>query len=71
MARKTASANGVYTLAGHRYRIRKGDPLPEGATFEAATAPDPEARALKSAPENKAKASAPETKSKASKKDDD
>lgn len=30
---ETAERGGVYVLNGHRYRIRKGDPLPEGAVM--------------------------------------
>lgn len=31
-----ANSDGVYTLDGVRFLIRKGDALPEGAEFEAA-----------------------------------
>jgi hypothetical protein len=61
---KTAPSDGVYTLNGGRFRIRKGDVLPEGAEFAERTPVDPEARALKSAPENKSKAGAPENRAK-------
>ena len=47
--------NGVYVLNGKRYRIRKGDVLPEGAQMEQrAKKPAPENRAEKAAPENRA-----------------
>ncbi len=57
-----AESNGIYTLNGGRFRIRKGDPIPEGAEFSTIEAKDPEARALKSAPENKSKQAAPENR---------
>lgn len=59
-----AKKNGSYELNGHWFKVRKGDPLPEGAVMEG---DEPEAepveeRAQKAAPENKAKKSAPEQK---------
>jgi hypothetical protein len=61
-----ADSNGTYVLNGRHFKVRKGDPLPDGAEFTAGAAidPDPEARALKSAPENKSKAGAPENRAK-------
>lgn len=56
-----ASTSGIYTLNGRRFKVRKGDPLPEGAEVEQT----PEERAVKAAPENKSKPAAPETKAKA------
>jgi hypothetical protein len=65
-----ADANGVYvTQNGGRFKIRKGDPLPEGA--ELATEPnkafadlsEDELRAKKAAPQNRSKGSAPENRS--------
>lgn len=35
----TAPHDGVYTLAGHRFVIAKGDALPKGASFEGDDAP--------------------------------
>ena len=57
-----AEANGTYTDAnGHRFRIRKGDELPAGATLDSAEVAveaddEPEERARGKAPENRAKA---------------
>lgn len=56
-----AKDNGIYELNGRRFKVRKGDTLPEGAVMEG-DEPEPEERAQKAAPENKAKASAPEQK---------
>lgn len=54
-----------YTLNGLRYRIKQGDPIPEGAVLD-------EERAEKTAPENRAEKAAPENRSakKRAKKDD-
>ena len=58
-----AEKNGVYVLNGHRFRIKAGDPLPEGAEFQVVDAPVEE-RANDAAPENRAKKAAPENRSK-------
>lgn len=61
-----AERNTTYTLNGHRFRIKAGDVIPEGAVLDEERAADkaPENRAEKEAPQNRAA-----TKSKA-KKDD-
>ena len=54
-----APHDGVYTNAnGDRFVIRVGDPLPDGATMDAADEPVEEERAKPAAPQNKAKAKA-------------
>jgi hypothetical protein len=59
-----ADANGVYvTQNGGRFKIRKGDPLPEGAELVTAEEPADEERARKAAPQNRSKGSAPENRS--------
>lgn len=54
-----AEKNGVYTLNGHRFRIREGDALPDGAEM---VEDAPQARAKDAAPENKSKQAAPENR---------
>jgi hypothetical protein len=56
-----AERDGIYTLKGGRFKIRKGDVLPDGAVLDGAE-PEVEERAEKSAPENKAKKAAPENR---------
>jgi hypothetical protein len=58
-----AQADGTYTLNGGRFKIRKGDAIPDGAEMEEAVADEaaeandePEARDKGAAPENRAKA---------------
>ena len=59
-----ADKTGVYTLNGHRFRIKAGDVLPEGAVMD-------EERAEKAAPQNRAEKAAPQNRSaKADKKAD-
>lgn len=58
-----APRTGMYTLNGMRYRIRAGDPLPDGAVMD-------EERSKGKAPENR-KQPAPENRSTSSKKDSD
>jgi hypothetical protein len=63
--REKAPDDGVYTLNGNRFRARKGDPLPVGATFEAekrAKAAAPENEAAGGPTENQAAKAAPEKK---------
>lgn len=57
-----ADSNGVYTLNGARFKVRKGGVIPEGAEFTADT--DTDKRAKGKAPENKSKPSAPENRAK-------
>lgn len=45
-----------YTLNGLRYRIKKGDPIPQGAVLD-------EERAEKAAPENRAEKTTPQNRS--------
>lgn len=65
-----ADQDGFYTLpTGGRFKVRKGDVLPEGAVVEGAAMEDvadepTEERAKGAAPENKAKSAAPENRSK-------
>jgi hypothetical protein len=54
-----AKQDGVYTLDGGRFLIRKGDPLPEGAELDAAKE-TPEAESEQPA-ETKAKSGPSET----------
>ena len=61
-----AKDNGIYTLDGRRFKVRKGDILPEGAVMEGDD-PQPanepvEERAQQAAPENKSRKAAPEQK---------
>lgn len=51
-----ADRNTTYTLNGHRFRIKAGDVIPEGAVLD-------EERSEKAAPENRAKKAAPENRS--------
>jgi hypothetical protein len=51
--REKAPSHGVYTLNGNRFRARKGDLMPPGATFEAMRA-TAQKRAVAEAPENEA-----------------
>lgn len=62
---RKAPHNTKYTLNGLRYRIKQGDPIPEGAVLD-------EERAEKAAPEDRAEKAAPENRSakKRAKKDD-
>lgn len=63
-----AESNGTYVLNGRHYKIKAGDPLPEGAEFTAAeAAAETEQRAQQAAPENKSKTSAPENRAKGEK----
>lgn len=55
-----AEKNGVYTLNGHRFRIKAGDVLPEGAVMDG----EAEVRKQDAAPENKSKQAAPENRAK-------
>lgn len=50
-----APRNGIYTLNGSRFRIRAGDPLPDGAVMDERRkqGPAPENRKLDGAPENR------------------
>ncbi len=61
-----ADRNTTYTLNGHRFRIKAGDVIPEGAVLD-------EERSAEKAPENRAEKAAPENRSAAkskAKKDD-
>ncbi len=56
-----ATGDGVYTLDGNRYVLRKGDSLPEGAEVEYTAEDEPQdeqpaVRSKGAAPENRAKA---------------
>jgi hypothetical protein len=63
-----ANADGIYTLRGARFKVRKGAVLPDGAVMEgaevaeeaAAEADVTEQRDKGGAPENRAKADKPE-----------
>ena len=60
-----ADRNGLYTVNGRFFKVRKGDDLPEGAEMvedAQPTAGKTEQRAQQRAPENKARRSAPESK---------
>jgi hypothetical protein len=64
-----AQTDGIYTLNGSRFVIRKGDTLPDGAVMEGAEdvaepAADeaPATRSKGAAPENRAKADEAETR---------
>ena len=54
MVRKAESTT-VYTLNGARFRVRKGDVIPDGAVVdsERKKEPSPENRKLDNAPENR------------------
>ena len=57
-----ATHDGTYTSAsGDRFVIRAGDPLPDGATMDAADEPVEE-RAKPKAPANRSKGAAPENR---------
>lgn len=59
-----AESNGIYVLNGNRFTIKAGDPLPDGAEFEATQQePVPEQRANQTERQNKAQAEKPENKS--------
>jgi hypothetical protein len=65
MAGKTAPSDGTYTDGRGRFRVRKGQPIPEGAAFTAAgDEGKPEKRAKKAPAENRAKQAAPENRAK-------
>jgi hypothetical protein len=59
-----AKKNGSYELNGHYFKVRKGDPLPDGAVMDGdePEAEPAEERAQQRAPENKSKSNAPEQK---------
>lgn len=63
MTTRKADRSGIYTLNGGRFRIRKGDPLPNGAVME-------EQRSRPAAPQTKARGAAPENRSKGAAKKD-
>lgn len=62
-----AEKSGVYTLNGMRFKIRAGDPLPDGAVMDD---DQPKARAKGPAPENRKDGPAPQNRAKRPKKGD-
>jgi len=59
---KKAPEDGVITDGRGRFKIKQGDPIPDGMTFAKADAPVVSERARKPAAENRAKPAATENR---------
>jgi hypothetical protein len=60
-----AQADGIYTLNGGRFQIRKGDLLPDGAVMDDIDEADEPTAEVTDAPAKRSKGSAPENRAKA------